>query len=66
MARNSLAGVDDMINLQDLHEGSLLFNLALRYQNNTIYTFTVRCCAPRRRPLPLVPHLRPHPHPPTV
>ena len=41
MAANSNSGVDDMIQLQDLHEGSLLYNLQLRYAENKIYTFTV-------------------------
>ena len=29
-----------MINLQDLHEGSLLHNLDLRYRRKQIYTYT--------------------------
>lgn len=28
--------------LQDLHEGSLLYNLDLRYREQKIYTYTVR------------------------
>ena len=30
-----------MIQLQDLHEGSLLHNLRLRYVGKKIYTYTV-------------------------
>ena len=30
-------GVDDMICLSDLSEGSLLWNLKIRYENNQIY-----------------------------
>ena len=37
-------GVEDMIQLQNLHEGSLLHNLHLRYQQRKIYTYTVRVC----------------------
>ena len=37
---NSTLGVDDMIQLQDLHEGSLLFNLQIRYAESKIYTYT--------------------------
>eukprot|EP01098_Paradermamoeba_levis_P007349 TRINITY_DN3032_c0_g1_i1.p1 TRINITY_DN3032_c0_g1~~TRINITY_DN3032_c0_g1_i1.p1 ORF type:complete len:155 (-),score=50.19 TRINITY_DN3032_c0_g1_i1:27-491(-) len=33
-------GVDDMINLRNLHEESLLANLKKRYQKDYIYTFT--------------------------
>ena len=54
MGKSSELGVEDMIQLQDLHEGSLLYNLALRYREKHIYTFTV--CrlilgfTPRREP----------------
>ena len=34
-------GVEDMIDLQDLHEGSLLYNIRLRYTQSKIYTYTV-------------------------
>lgn len=40
MGHNSTLGVDDMIQLQDLHEGSLLFNLQIRYADAKIYTYT--------------------------
>ena len=40
MGQNSTMGVDDMIQLQDLHEGSLLYNLQLRYAESKIYTYT--------------------------
>jgi myosin heavy subunit len=30
MGTSSIEGVDDMIQLQDLHDGSLLYNIALR------------------------------------
>ncbi|XP_055854931.1 unconventional myosin-XV isoform X2 [Episyrphus balteatus] len=33
------SGVDDMTQLEDLHEASLLWNLRLRYDNGLIYTF---------------------------
>lgn len=32
-------GVDDMTQLEDLHEASLLWNLRLRYDTGQIYTF---------------------------
>ena len=34
------SGVDDMIQLSDLNEASLLWNLRLRYDSNQIYTYT--------------------------
>lgn len=40
MGATSENGVEDMIQLQDLHEGSLLYNLAIRYKTQKIYTFT--------------------------
>ncbi|XP_006816618.1 unconventional myosin-VIIa-like, partial [Saccoglossus kowalevskii] len=33
-------GIDDMIQLRDLHEGSLLMNLKQRYEKSQIYTYT--------------------------
>ena len=35
-----------MIQLSDLHEGSLLYNLKTRYENSKIYTYTVRPSLP--------------------
>ncbi|XP_023929919.1 unconventional myosin-XV-like [Lingula anatina] len=32
-------GVDDMITLNDLNEGSLLWNLKIRYEREQIYTY---------------------------
>ncbi|XP_022092441.1 unconventional myosin-XV-like [Acanthaster planci] len=32
--------IDDMIQLRDLHEGSILFNLKTRYDKGLIYTYT--------------------------
>jgi len=40
MGETSVHGVDDMIQLQDLHEGSLLYNLRLRYLESNMYTYT--------------------------
>ena len=39
MAENCVAGVENMIELGDLHEGALLHNLRLRYKEDKIYTF---------------------------
>ncbi|XP_072043238.1 unconventional myosin-XV-like [Amphiura filiformis] len=35
-----LEAIDDMIQLRDLHEGSILFNLSSRYAKANIYTYT--------------------------
>lgn len=40
MGSTSVDGVEDMIQLQDLHEGSLLYNISKRYDQKLIYTFT--------------------------
>jgi len=37
MGPTSLRGVEDMIQLQDLHEGSLLYNIAKRYHEKLLY-----------------------------
>ncbi|KAH9423690.1 hypothetical protein DERP_005271 [Dermatophagoides pteronyssinus] len=36
---NGEDGIDDMINLNDLHESALFWNLKKRYERNKIYTF---------------------------
>ena len=42
MGESSIEGVEDMIQLQDLHEGSLLYNIAQRYHKKLIYTCVLR------------------------
>lgn len=39
MHESSKKGVDDMATLVDLHEGAILYNITLRYQQNLIYTY---------------------------
>eukprot|EP00049_Salpingoeca_infusionum_P017514 m.353252 g.353252 ORF g.353252 m.353252 type:complete len:1850 (+) comp16718_c0_seq1:158-5707(+) len=39
MHETSVNGVEDMAQLADLHEGSLLYNIALRYRSDQIYTY---------------------------
>ena len=34
------SGTEDMIKLSQLHEGSMVYNLKLRYKHNLIYTYT--------------------------
>jgi myosin heavy subunit len=40
MSSSSMEDVDDMITLQELHEGSLFHNLYMRYEKDKIYTYT--------------------------
>ncbi|ORX76076.1 hypothetical protein BCR32DRAFT_209564, partial [Anaeromyces robustus] len=40
MSNSSIEDVDDMITLQELHEGSLFHNLYMRYEKDLIYTYT--------------------------
>lgn len=40
MHATSAEGLDDMIALYDLHEGSLIHNLQLRFAEDSIYTYT--------------------------
>lgn len=37
MHHSSIAGVEDMATLEDLHEGAIMHNLFLRYQQRHIY-----------------------------
>jgi myosin X len=39
MHESSIQGVEDMAKLADLHEGSLLYNIKLRYNKDLIYTY---------------------------
>ncbi len=39
MHATSQAGLDDMSLLADLHEGAILYNIALRYRQSKIYTY---------------------------
>ena len=39
MHSTSQAGVEDMSQLADLHEGAILYNIHLRYRSNKIYTY---------------------------
>ena len=40
MHESSVRGVEDMASLADLHEGSILNNLKVRYMANEIYVST--------------------------
>jgi hypothetical protein len=40
IAGNQLDGVEDNTQLQDLHDGSLLFNIQIRYKKEAMYTYT--------------------------
>uniref|UniRef100_A0A3B5ANI8 Myosin X n=1 Tax=Stegastes partitus TaxID=144197 RepID=A0A3B5ANI8_9TELE len=39
MHHSSIAGVEDMAALEDLHDGAIMHNLCLRYQQRHIYTY---------------------------
>ncbi|KAM3604889.1 uncharacterized protein V6R79_017518 [Siganus canaliculatus] len=39
MHHSSVRGVDDMATLEDLHDGAIMYNLFLRYQERRIYTY---------------------------
>uniref|UniRef100_A0A8D3DME3 Myosin X n=1 Tax=Scophthalmus maximus TaxID=52904 RepID=A0A8D3DME3_SCOMX len=39
MHRSSVAGVEDMATLEDLHDGAIMHNLFLRYRQRHIYTY---------------------------
>ncbi|KAM9323222.1 unconventional myosin-X isoform 2-T2 [Pholidichthys leucotaenia] len=39
MHRSSIDGVEDMATLEDLHDGAIMHNLFLRYQQRLIYTY---------------------------
>jgi len=41
MDQSSRNGVEDMITLSDLHEGSLLRNLKIRFQQDLIYVLLI-------------------------
>ncbi|VDP97541.1 unnamed protein product [Trichobilharzia regenti] len=40
MHPSSIKGVDDMIDLGELNEGGILWNLCMRYSQNQIYNYT--------------------------
>ncbi|CAJ1072946.1 unconventional myosin-X isoform X2 [Xyrichtys novacula] len=39
MHHSSIRGVEDMATLEDLHDGAIMYNLFLRYQQRHIYTY---------------------------
>ncbi|KAM4551102.1 unconventional myosin-X [Odontesthes bonariensis] len=39
MHQSSIRGVEDMATLEDLHDGAIMHNLSLRYQQKHIYTY---------------------------
>lgn len=47
MHHSSIAGVEDMATLEDLHEGAIMHNLFLRYQQRRIYV-SFPAAAPHR------------------
>ncbi|MBN3321825.1 MYO10 protein, partial [Atractosteus spatula] len=60
MHSSSSEGVEDMAGLADLHDGAIMYNLFLRYQQNKIYTYIGSILA-AVNPYQFIPNLYDHP-----